>query len=143
MTDLETDTEIDMETTGNSGWYSAESATFGDRMAGAREAMNMTQNELSKRIGVKLKTIRSWEDDLEEPRANKLQMLAGLLNVSMMWLLNGEGDGLDGPTDEMALAPEVTELLTELRNLKSQVAQTANRLGLLEKRLRTVLKDPN
>jgi transcriptional regulator with XRE-family HTH domain len=138
-----TDTETASAPSGNSGWYSAKSATFGDRMAGARDAMNMTQSELSKRIGVKLKTIRSWEDDLEEPRANKLQMLAGLLNVSMMWLLNGEGDGLGEPSDEMALAPEVTELLTELRNLKSQMAQTANRLGLLEKRLRTVLKDPN
>ena len=133
MTDTNVDTLND--------WYSAERATFGDRVAGAREAMNMTQSELSKRIGVKLKTVRSWEDDLEEPRANKLQMLAGLLNVSMMWLLNGEGDGLDGPTEQVDLTPEVKGLLTELRDVKSQMANSVNRLALLEKRLRTALKD--
>ena len=121
-------------------WYSAEAATFGDRVAGAREALGMKQADLSKRLGVKLKTIRSWEDDLEGPRANKLQMLSGVLNVSVMWLLNGEGDGLNGP-DETELPADVQNLLTELRQLRTQMCQNVERMALLEKRLRQTLKD--
>ena len=121
-------------------WYSADAATFGDRVAGAREALGMAQEELSKRLGVKLKTIRSWEEDLEEPRANKLQMLSGVLNVSVMWLLNGEGDGLASPEDAV-LPKDVQDLLTELRQLRTQMGQNIDRMALLEKRLRQVLKD--
>lgn len=79
------------------GWYDADTATLGDRITGAREAAGLSQPELARRLGVRLATVRAWEDDQAEPRANKLQMLAGLLGVSIMWLLTGTGDGLDGP----------------------------------------------
>ncbi len=124
-----------------SGWFSPESATFGDRVAGARENANMTQEQLARRLGVKLRTLRDWEEDLSEPRANRLQMLSGLLNVSITWLLNGEGDGLEGPVDELALPGDVSDLLVEIRHLKGQISQTADRLGLVEKRLRAVLRE--
>lgn len=127
--------------TNAAGWYSDKTATFGDRMAGAREALGMTQAELAKRLGVKIKTVHAWEDDLSEPRANKLQMLAGVLNVSIMWLLNGEGDGLAAPDDAVVLPEDVTEMLTELRQVKTELGKMADRLGQLEKRLRRSLKD--
>jgi len=88
---------------------------------------------------VKLKTIRAWENDLAEPRANKLQMLAGLLNVSIRWLLTGEGDGLSSP-DEADVPAEITALLTELRDVKSQLIRTAERVALIEKKLRTAAR---
>ncbi|MEP2784466.1 MAG: helix-turn-helix domain-containing protein [Pseudoruegeria sp.] len=122
-------------------WFSANNATFGDRVAGGREAMGMSQSELSKRLGVKLKTIRVWEEDLEEPRANKLQMLSGILNVSMSWLLTGEGEGLSGPAEEVALPSDVSDILGEIRQVKIGMSQTADRLAQLEKRLRALLKD--
>jgi len=121
------------------GWYSAESSTFGDRLAGAREAAGMSQTDLAKRLGVKVKTVGSWENDLLEPRANRLQMLAGLLNVSIMWLLTGKGDGVDPPEDAQALPPDVVALLAEIRQIKGEFARNAERLGRLEKRLRMVL----
>ncbi|MBS9715989.1 multiprotein-bridging factor 1 family protein [Pseudohalocynthiibacter aestuariivivens] len=124
-------------------WYSEESATLGDRIAGAREMAGTSQEDLSKRLGVKLKTIRAWEQDLSEPRANKIQMLAGMLNVSIMWLMNGEGDGVEAPVDEVYLTADVNDLLTEMRQMKTQISQTAERLGHLEKRLRTALKEPS
>lgn len=127
------------ETSGN--WYSAETSTFGDRLAGAREAAGISQTDLARRLGVKLKTVTSWEQDLLEPRANRLQMLAGLLNVSIMWLLTGEGDGIPGPDEGAAIAPDVTALLGELRQLKSEMGRSAERLGLLEKRLRLALSE--
>jgi transcriptional regulator with XRE-family HTH domain len=125
----------------NDNWYSEDAATFGDRVAAAREASGMTQAQLARRMGIKLGTLQSWEQDLNEPRANKLQMMAGLLNVSLMWLLNGEGDGLDGPPEEEDIAPEVSELLGELRDLRTQIKSSGDKLARLEKRLRAALKE--
>ena len=62
----------------NDGWFSDETATFGDRLAGAREAQGLSQEDLARRLGVRLKTIQAWEDDLSEPRANRLQMMADI-----------------------------------------------------------------
>lgn len=124
----------------HSDWYSDETATFGDRVAGAREALQLSQNELAKRLGVKVKTIRGWENDMIEPRANKLQMLAGILGVSLMWLLNGEGDGLDAPMEEPdPMQADLHKLLAELREVRAEVDRAADRLALTEKRLRTAL----
>jgi len=124
----------------DTGWYSDDAATFGDRITGAREAVGLSQEDLARRLGVKLKTIRAWEDDLAEPRANKLQMLAGLLNVSIRWLLTGEGDGLTAP-DEAEIPAEITALLTELRDVKSQLIRTSERIALIEKRLRSASRE--
>ena len=82
-------------------WYGADAATFGDRLAGAREAAGMTQSQLARRLGVKKATIAAWENDLSEPRANRLSMMAGMINVSIMWLLTGEGEGMEAPVDEI------------------------------------------
>jgi DNA-binding XRE family transcriptional regulator len=48
----------------NEDWFSEDTSTFGDRLAGAREAAGMTQAQLAKRLGVKLTTMQSWEEDL-------------------------------------------------------------------------------
>ena len=125
-----------------SDWYGPDAATFGDRIAAAREAAGMGQEKLARRLGVKLKTLHGWENDLSEPRANRLQMLAGLLNVSMGWLLTGEGEGLSGPGDtEPALPADVNEALLEIRALKTEIQTAGDRLGRLEKTLRRLLKD--
>ncbi len=126
----------DDEATEGLGWYDAEATTFGDRMTGAREAAGLSQAELAKRLGVKVKTIRAWENDRSEPRANRLQMLAGVLGVSIMWLLNGEGDGLEGPETPEELPDDMAEILKDLRSLKVEQAQLAERAARLEKRLR-------
>ncbi|MDJ0628005.1 MAG: helix-turn-helix domain-containing protein [Rhodobacter sp.] len=125
----------------DTGWYSNDAATFGDRVAAGREALGLSQADLARKLGVKLKTIQAWEDDLSEPRANKLQMLSGVLNVSLIWLLNGEGEGVSEPGDAAELPGGISDLLTEIRQLKGTLAQTADRLGGLEKRLRKSLKD--
>ena len=126
-----------------SNWFSDETATIGDRIAGAREASGLSQSEMARKLGVKVKTIRGWENDLTEPRANKLQMLSGLLNVSLMWLLNGEGQGVDGPVDEQPITKDVHELLLELREIRVDMDAAAERLARTEKRLRTVLRQEN
>jgi len=121
------------------GWFSEEAATFGDRLAAAREAAGMTQKDLAKRVGVKVTTLARWEEDQAEPRANRLQMLSGMLGVSLRWLLTGIGEGVDPPGAE-TMPPEASALLAELRALRTQTERTADRIGLLEKRLRVLLK---
>lgn len=121
-------------------WYSDTSATFGDRLAGARQAVNMTQIELAKRLGVKLKTIRVWEDDMAEPRANHLSMLSGLLSVSLSWLLTGEGEGLDGPADAEEIPADISEILKEMRQMKAEMLRGSQRIARLEKRLRKAVE---
>lgn len=121
-------------------WYGPDTATFGDRVAAAREAAGMTQKQMARRLGVKHGTVRDWEDDLSEPRANKLSMMAGLLNVSIIWLLTGEGEGVAAPVDESPMTPDINALLVEIRDLKTQIGAAADRLGRLEKSLRMKLK---
>lgn len=123
-------------------WYSPEAATFGDRLAAARERENMTQAQMARRLGIKASTLRKWEEDLSEPRANHLSIMAGVLNVSMMWLLNGEGEGLDAPLEaDGAPDSDLEAIMRDMRDLRATVARSAEQLGRLEKRLRTALKD--
>ena len=121
-------------------WYSDDAATFGDRMAAAREVTGLSQRDLAARLGVKDKTIKAWENDTAEPRANKLQLLAGVLNVSMRWMLTGEGEGVSAPEDEVELSSAVSALLAEMRELRGQAGTLADRIGRVEKRLRAALK---
>lgn len=120
-------------------WYSPEASTFGDRVAGAREQAGMTQKELAKRLGIRLATLKSWEEDLSEPRANRLSMMAGLLNVSMMWLITGEGEGVDAPGESMPADATIRELMIEMRELRADLLKRAEQVARLEKRLRAAL----
>lgn len=126
------------------GWFDAETATFGDRVAGAREALGWSQKQLADRLGVKAKTVRGWENDASEPRANKLQMLAGMLGVSMRWLLSGDGQGIAAPLPEgvvPAAAPaELAGLLAEIRAVRGEMSAQAERLARLEGRLEAALE---
>ena len=125
-------------------WYSEDAATFGDRVAGAREQAGMTQKQLAKRLGVRMSTVRAWEDDLSEPRANRLSMMAGILNVSMMWLITGEGEGVDAPTEATPVNDTVRDLMIEMRDLRADLLKRAEQVGRLEKRLRAAMNEtPN
>jgi transcriptional regulator with XRE-family HTH domain len=126
-----------------SEWFDPEATTFGDRLAGARELAAMTQAELAKRLGVKEKTMADWEDDVCDPRANRLAMLAGLLNVSLQWLLTGEGDG----PGESGVATSYTrgahQLLDEIREISAQMLLNGERLSRVEEELHDLLKIEN
>ncbi len=125
-----------------SDWFSDDHATFGDRLAHAREAAGMTQAELARRLGVGARSVAAWEDDRAEPRANRVQMIAGLLNVSLMWLLSGRGDGLDGPAPETTAGPdEIASALVDLGLLRAELGRMVDRVALTERRLRRIARD--
>lgn len=120
----------------DNNWYANDASTFGDRVVAAREAHNLSSKALARHLGVATKTIENWENDVSEPRANKLQMLSGVLNVSIPWLLTGEGGEVEPVPDDTA---GVTSLLTEIRSLRSEMVSASERLGILEKRLKQTL----
>jgi transcriptional regulator with XRE-family HTH domain len=114
--------------------YTDETSTFGDRLALAREAMGLEPAQLAQRIGVTPETLRDWEEDRGEPRANRLQLLAGMLNVSMVWLMTGRGS-----VPRQGRAAGVAACLADLRDLRAEQARLAERLEGIEKRLRAAL----
>ena len=116
--------------------YSEGAATFGDRLALAREAQNLTLEQLARRLGVRAETLENWEADRSEPRANRLQMLAGFLNVSMIWLLTGEGEGAPTVSRNATAPAKVQALLAELRDIRMMSAKATERLARMEKQLR-------
>lgn len=120
-------------------WFGPEAATFGDRVAAAREAADMTQAQLARRLGVKKTTLMGWEQDLSEPRANKLSMVSGLLNVSMSWLLTGAGEGMSEPSEMDLDVGDFAGVLQELRALRNEMRNNAERAARLEKKLRTLV----
>lgn len=128
-----------MTTTPPQNWYADGVATLGDRITAAREGAGMTQAQVSRRLGVKLTTVKAWEDDRTEPRANRLQMLSGMLGVSLRWMLTGEGDG-PSEGEDTAPAPDLRAALIELRQIAAEQARLAERLGRSEKRLRKALE---
>lgn len=72
--------------------YSADD-TIGGRISLARDAIDMTVGEAADFITVSSDTWASWENDRAEPMANRLLLIARLLEVSLSWLLTGRGDG--------------------------------------------------
>ena len=120
----------------NDEWFTDEHATLGDRLAAARDAAGLTQDDLAQRLGVRAKTIRDWENDFKEPRANRLQMLAALLGVSLRWLLTGEGNDVSPPEALPIAGAKTKTTLIELRAVRADLLRTNDRLGRLEKALR-------
>jgi transcriptional regulator with XRE-family HTH domain len=116
-------------------WFDPDVTTFGDRLAGAREGVGMTQAALARRLGIKVATLRSWEEDRSEPRANRIQMLSGLLNVSLVWLMTGEGEGASiAPSDD-------GDLLRQIGRARREALALSERLSVLEARLRARLDE--
>ncbi|MEY1556194.1 multiprotein-bridging factor 1 family protein [Yoonia sp. R2331] len=121
------------------GWYSDDMATFGDRLAAARESVGMSVEDVAKRLGVKPATIAAWEEDRKEPRANRLTILAGMMGISLSWLMTGVGEGPEGGDEAPDVTPEVSDLLAQMRATRAQIARGTDQLARLEKQLRKAL----
>ena len=66
-------------------------------------------------------------------------MLAGFLNVSMVWLLTGEGAGAPAAlAGEASASVALATLLDEIRDIRVANLRSNDRLAKLEKRLRTI-----
>lgn len=108
-------------------FYADDKATLGDRITNAREAIGLSDEELAHKLGVELSTLRDWEEDLSEPRANRLAMLSGVLNVSLRWLMTGQGEDLV-PTDKGVTPEEITAMRAKLLDALDLLARIESRM---------------
>jgi transcriptional regulator with XRE-family HTH domain len=101
--------------------------TMGGRLSRARDATGLSVAQLARRLGVKTSTIQAWESDRSQPRANRLAMLAGVLNVSLSWILHGIGTA---PADESRsdIIRAVTMSLERLRRLQEEANQVMGQI---------------
>ena len=58
-----------------------------------------------------------------------------------MWLLHGEGDGVEHSDKETQVPQEINDLLFEIRAVQTALLSSADKLAKLEKQLRSRLKD--
>ncbi len=97
--------------------------TLGSRIRDRRREIGLSASELARRAGVTRDTLHAWETDQSQPRANKLQMVAGVLGATVGWLI--EGDGGCGPAPQTT--PEVAALREQLGHAR-EAAKTLNNL---------------
>ncbi|MBQ7977432.1 MAG: helix-turn-helix transcriptional regulator [Clostridia bacterium] len=60
---------------------------FGERLRAERESINLTRNELAKRLNVSVRTISYWENGQRECDFDTLIKLATILETSTDYLL--------------------------------------------------------
>lgn len=101
--------------------------TMGGRLSRARDAVGLSVAQLARRLGVKTSTIQAWESDRSQPRANRLAMLAGVLNVSLSWILHGVGTA---PLDEnrSEAARSISGNIEKLRRLQEETNQVIGQI---------------
>ncbi|WP_391487158.1 LexA family protein [Leclercia tamurae] len=69
--------------------------SFPQRVALARNSLNMTQAELARHVGVVQRQIAAYEGGEARPREKALQNLAAALGTTTEWLSCGDGTGPD------------------------------------------------
>lgn len=91
-------------------------ATFGDRLAWARNRKGWKQEDLAEKVGSGRKaTVSGWEGG-STPGLEYLEKLPGLLGVDTKWLLTGEGDPEPMEESEAALRVRASRwVLTEAK----------------------------
>ena len=60
-------------------------------------------------------------------------MLAGLLNVSITWLISAEGSGVEEPEKSYETPDDLQEPLKELMALKVNLLKNVDRIDIIEK----------
>ena len=108
--------------------------TLGGRIGRAREASGRSQDEMARKLGVTKDTWTKWEADREEPRANRLALLAGFLNVSPSWLLYGAGKA-PGEEDHSEV---MARLLEKLASVERAHSETTEAIASLKRAIQTL-----
>lgn len=103
--------------------------TVGGRISRAREASSLSARDLAWRLGVTLATVKGWESDRAQPSSHRLANLAGLLKVSLSWILHGVGIGPSEDDDIAETAGEdVAAQLARLRLLHVETGSLIEQL---------------
>jgi len=100
-------------------------STPGSRIKLTRCRLGLSLQQLADRVGVTRTSLENWENDRSEPRGVKVMKLAGVLQVSMIWLLTGESP----PSSDHQ--PAVSETAIIMQKLDRAVALQRDLAALL------------
>jgi len=79
-----------------------------------REKMNLSQDELARRIGISRQTLSSWENEKTSPKANELHKIADAFGASTSALFNtNENDSTSDATTQLKSTGELKEDITQ------------------------------
>lgn len=98
------------------------------RITDARVSAGRTQTEIANQVGVKVATLQKWERGSASPRSNRLAALAGILGVSVSWLIVGHGN-------EPTSIDDLDEIKVELNRVHTQLTDTLRDFEVLLARL--------
>jgi len=101
--------------------------TMGGRLSRARDVAGLTAKDLAWRLGVKVATVNAWERDRSQPATHRLNMLSGLLSVSISWLLHGVGTSPAEPVERVS-AEKVAGQLEKLTSLHVETGELIDRI---------------
>ena len=73
--------------------------TFGEKIKGARLALNLSQIELAEKAGITERSIYNYEQTGTFPKSAVLKKLAGVLNVTVGYLLDEDETDKHANTD--------------------------------------------
>ncbi|WP_121639663.1 helix-turn-helix domain-containing protein [Virgibacillus sp. Bac330] len=99
-------------------------STLGERLRKAREKKGLKQIQVKQKTNINNKTLSGYENDVSEPDANTLAVLADLYEVSYKWLLTGKGKMMENEDthvpltekDEKDIAKRMEKLKKDLMN---------------------------
>ena len=98
--------------------------TLGGRIEQARVARGYSITQLAQRLAITTVTLKKWEADKSNPRANKLFMLAGVLGTALQWLLEG-GEGGPEINDQTPSMGLVSQKIQRMQALQMRVSALA------------------
>lgn len=109
----------------------------GARLRVARERAGMSQEELARHLGVEIDSLRAWESGARTPRANRVVTLAGLLGVSITWLLEGRED------EHMASGsvPTLGAVRSQVESLRRQLHDAGEALRAIDEALAALARE--
>lgn len=104
---------------------------IGRRMAEARANAGLSQGDLGAQLGVLEATVAGWEDGTLAARSNMLTRAAGVLGVSLSWLVmsHGVGPTPDEPSQLEDLRQTVLEVQAQITTLSRDLQRVAAELA--------------
>ena len=105
--------------------------TIGGRLSRARDAAGLSVEQIAWRLSVRNATVTAWESDRTLPGAQRLTRLAGILGVSISWVLHGIGTA----PAEHGGQQTVENVAAQLEKLKQLHLETGQLIGQIEKDL--------
>ena len=102
---------------------------IGARIVEARVAAGLTIEDIATRIGVKRSTVAKWESGERSPRGHRVSKLAGMLGVSISWILMGRG------VEPAHSTTEIEQIRGDLDAVRARLDDVVNELAVLDQRL--------